>query len=139
MVAYSRFLQILGYFNFIICLIFTTYGYIFPDKITGGTLLNTIGSIFMVIASFVMLILIGAFCIKLGNLSVNELIIFDAKNIVIYVICGINLVYRLFCCNIGGMENGSSFTSAKLMAGFAIGLLLNFSVILITTNFIQSE
>lgn len=137
MIIYSRILQILGYSNFILCLFFTIYGYVYPKKFTGGTLLNAIGSILIALSFFVMLVLIGIFCAKVGNSYVNELINFSVKNVVVYVICGINLVFRLFFSDTNVIENGSSLTGAKLMAGLALALFLNWSVIIISTNFIN--
>ncbi len=138
MIVYSRILQILGYCNFAICAFFTIYGYIFPSKLEGGTFLNTLGALFMLFASFVMLILMGIFCVVIGSSYADNLISFTIRNVVLYAILGLNLIYRLFFCDTGGIENGSSLTSAKLMAGFAIALILNLSVIIMTTKFYNS-
>lgn len=136
MIMYSRILQILGYSNFILCLFFTIYGYMYPQKFIGGTPLNAISSILIILSFFVMLVLIGIFCAKVGNSYVDELVNFNVKNVVIYVICGINLVFRLFFSDTNSMENGSSLTASKLMAGLALALVLNWSVIVISTNYI---
>ena len=137
MVVYSRILQILGCCNFVICVSFTIYGHIFPSKIEGGMFLNTLGSIFVTFALFLMLVLIGIFYVGIGSSRADDLIVFNVKNIILYVVVGFNLAYRLFFCDISGLENGSSLTGAKIMAGFATAMLLNLSVAIMTTNYLN--
>lgn len=139
MFVFSRILQVMGCCNFAIAVALTVYGYIFPSKIEGGTFINTMGFTFIIFGLFLMLLLIGVFYLKMGHDRADDLINFNVMNSMLYVIAGINLVYRLFFCNFSAMENGSSLTGAKLMAALATSILINLSVAIMTTNYLKES
>ena len=137
MVVFSRIMQVLGGCNFVIGVALTIYGYILPNKIEGGTYINIVGLIFVTFSLFLMLILTGVHCFIIGNDRAENLIDFNIRNSILYVIVGVNLVYRLFFGDFSRPENGTSLTGAKLMAGLAISLLINLSVAIMATNYLK--
>jgi len=140
MTVYSRILQFLGLLNLVVCLPFTIYGHIFPNNIKGGMAANEIGSCIIVEAYFLMMILTVIYCFILGEDTINNLIKFNAASIILYIVFVANIIYcLLFTDTSAAMENGSSITSSKLMSNFALSLLLNLTVVIMSTNYIKSN
>lgn len=137
MYIYSRILQLFGWCNLCVCLIFTIIGYLWPKEMVGGTFLNLVVSSFSTLSLFVIIVLFGVFSFKVGPSKINDLIIFNPINVTFYIVFGVHWMYRLFFFDTGGMENGVSMTSTKLMATIAMELLLNLSVIVTSTNFLK--
>ena len=138
MVVFSRILQVLGRFNFVVSAALIMYGYIFPAKIEGGTFVNSLGFLFAIFAFLFMLILISVFYFKTGTSNVENFIVFNVNNIILYVITGINLVYWLIFANHIEWENGTELTSTKLMVFVSLAWCLNLTIVIITSNYLKS-
>lgn len=138
MVVFSRILQALGRFNFVVSAALIMYGYIFPAKIEGGTFVNSLGFLFAIFAFLFMLILISVFYFKTGTSNVENFIVFNVNNIILYVITGINLVYWLIFANHIEWENGTELTSTKLMVFVSLAWCLNLTIVIITSNYLKS-
>ena len=137
MVVYSRILQILGCFNFIIGVVMTVYGTLFPNSVKGGTIFNSFGAMFLAFSLVLMLVLVSIFYAILGKGYVENLVRFTPQNIVLYIIIIGNMIYRFFWRDIKEIENGSSLTCAKLMAGCSVVLYLNFTIVLLMSNYLN--
>ena len=138
MVVFSRILQALGRFNFVVSAALIMYGYIFPAKIEGGTFVNSLGFLFAIFAFLFMLILISVFYFKTGTSNVENFIVFNVNNIILYVITGINLVYWLIFANHIEWENGTELTSTKLMVFVSLAWCLNLTIVIIISNYLKS-
>ncbi len=137
MAVFSKSLQIASFFNLLLGVLLTIIGFYHKSAFVGGSKLNQVGTLFLIEAFGIMLISIIVFSIIVGDNKINTLFSFGWKSIVIYIILGANAVYRLFFHGNAEIENGFSTTGEKILAGIAISLVLNFTICLISTNFMK--
>lgn len=100
--------------------------------------MNDIGSLFVTEAFYIMLVSLVAFGFAMGDEKFNELLSLNRTDKLLYIIFGLNMIYRFVFLNDVEMENGTSFTSDKLLAGIAISLYLNLSAFILSSNYIKS-
>lgn len=134
---YARLLYILVCLNIISCSFLTVYGILYPKNIYAGSNMNSLGWLFGMIGLHVTAVLIGIFYVNLGDNITDKLIVFNKYNIPIYIILGINIIYRLYFSGELVDENGLTTTSIKLMATYSLALGLNFSALIIIRNYLK--
>lgn len=135
---FSKTLQFASIFNLTAGILLTVIGFCSENAFKGGTLLNQIGLLFSVEAFGIMLVSIVIFSIINGDSKIDGLLSLKWSNIIMYIVFGANVVYRLFFHNNSELENGFSATGDKVLAGIALSLILNLTILIISSNFIKS-
>ena len=125
-------------FNLIVGIILTGIGFYSKNVFFGGTILNDIGSLFVTEAFDMIIISLVVFGFVMGDEKFNELLSLNRTDKLLYILFGLNMIYRFVFHNDVEMENGTSFTSDKLLAGIAISLYLNLSAFILSSNYIKS-
>lgn len=137
MKIYSKLILALAVVNLFACLILTICGYINYDWIYGGTKLNTFGCALTFFALWVMLVLVCIY--KFLTYRCNISFHFPLWAMVVYFAFAANGAYVAFILQGPNFEGDTSFTGVKLMFYLALSLMVNFSVVLDTLNFLKSQ
>lgn len=138
MAIYSHVLRFLNVFNLVAGAMLTVASFFNKKAFIGGTALNQIAAIFSIEAFGLILVLSIIFSVMLGSDTEDVLFKPQLKHIILYVVFSLNALCRMFFHGNAEIENGTSFTSDKVLATIALSLLINLSAFILSNNYIHS-
>lgn len=137
-IIFAKILRFASVFNLSVGILFTVTGFCLKNEFKGAKILNQIGFLFSIEAFGIIMILMLIFSIVIGDGIIDKLFSPKWYAVALYIVFAANVIYRLFFNSNIEMENGASATGEKVLAGIALSLILNLTVLIISSNFIRS-